>query len=561
MIRLFLPTEKDFETNGEIVINATRCAVKNGTEFSLELVCPVEYCNYVANGNILAVPTPSGEQPFRIYDVAKGLHKITARAKHITYDAENYIIADSYAVDKTAQQALDYFNAATDAESPFLMCSDVQGINSLRTVRKSLNETINAVAERWGGHIVRDMWKISVLSSIERDNGITIEYGKNLQDITADYNFAEVVTKLLPVGKDGITLDGLYIESSTQYDTPYSKVVNFDQDIEREDYSSDEEYQNALKADLYEQAADYLAAHCVPAVNYTLKGKPEKVSDIGDLILVKDKRLGIDLITEVIAYEWDAIGEKYNALEFGNFKDNLGNLLDIIKTNTVKIVKENNTTIETKTEQAIQETAEEIRTESQESDQALEEQINRSTAQLNQQIEQLRDAIDGMVDKIYPVGAIYIGTTDTNPGTMFGGTWTQIKDKFLLSSGDTYPAGSTGGSASQTITTGGTVGDHKLTMEEMPSHRHGILNMLGYASGEPSADDLGYFAAAQYKTNKSVYYRDGVHTIYAGGGSGTQEDSFTRLDNSAHGHSFTGAQVSISHLPPYLAVYVWQRTA
>lgn len=559
MIRLFLPTEKKFETNGEIVINATRCAVKNGTEFSLELVCPVEYCDYIENGNILAVPTPSGEQPFRIFDVAKGLHKITARAKHITYDAENYLIADATA-EGTCQQALNIFNAATDTESPFLTVSDVQGEHSMTVTRKSLNETINSVSERWGGHIVRDMWKISILESIERDNGITIEYGKNLQDITADYNFAEVVTKLLPVGKDGITLDGLYVESSTQYDTPYSKVVNFDQDIEREDYSTDEEYQNALKADLYEQAADYLTAHCVPSVNYTLKGKPEKVSNIGDLILVKDKRLGIDLITEVIAYEWDAIGEKYNALEFGNFKDNLGNLLDIIKSNTVKIVKENNTTIETKTEQAIQETAEEIRTESQESDQALEEQINQKTAQLNQQIERLRDAIDGMVDKIYPVGSIYIGTTNTDPATMFGGTWTQIKDKFLLSSGDTYPAGSTGGTATATITTTGTVEAHKLTMDEMPSHKHSINNTLYFYQGDPSIDDLGYFAAPNYKTNKSVYY-DSDHTLYAGGGSGTQESSMTRLDNNAHSHDFSPGQSTFSKLPPYLAVYVWQRTA
>lgn len=49
--------------------------------------------------------------------------------------------------------------------------------------------------------------------------------------------------------------------------------------------------------------------------------------------------------------------------------------------------------------------------------------------------------------EIFPVGSIYISVNNTNPGTIFGGTWEQIKDKFLLCSGDTYGNGSTGGSA------------------------------------------------------------------------------------------------------------------
>lgn len=372
MIRVFLPTETKFETNGEIVINATRCTVKNGKDYSLELVCPVEYIDYIQNGYIIAAPTPQGAQPFRIYDVTKNLHKLTAKARHLTFDAENYIIADSYAVEKTAQEALEHFNHATDTESPFEVYSDVEGINNLRIVRKSLNGAINDVCERWGGHIVRDIWKISVLESIERDNGITIEYGKNLQEISADYNFQNVVTKILPVGANGILLDELYLTSETQYDIPYTKVVSFEQSLNSEDYESEADYVNALKEDLRQQAEDYLEKYSVPSVNYTLKGKPERVSDIGDLILVKDKRLNIELITEVISYEFDAITERFNALQFGNFTDNLSNLLDNIQATSEKIAKE-------------------------------------------------------QADKTplicYPVGAIYSSRKPISPATLFGGQW------------------------------------------------------------------------------------------------------------------------------------------
>lgn len=55
------------------------------------------------------------------------------------------------------------------------------------------------------------------------------------------------------------------------------------------------------------------------------------------------------------------------------------------------------------------------------------------------------------INDIYPVGSIYMSINNVNPSTLFGGTWEQIKDTFLLSAGDTYTAGSTGGSATKTI--------------------------------------------------------------------------------------------------------------
>ena len=48
-------------------------------------------------------------------------------------------------------------------------------------------------------------------------------------------------------------------------------------------------------------------------------------------------------------------------------------------------------------------------------------------------------------DMVYPVGSVYVSVNATNPSALFGGTWEQIKDRFLLSAGDTYKAGATGG--------------------------------------------------------------------------------------------------------------------
>lgn len=120
---------------------------------------------------------------------------------------------------------------------------------------------------------------------------------------------------------------------------------------------------------------------------------------------------------------------------------------------------------------------------------------------------------------IFPVGAIYISTTDVNPATFLGGTWERIKDTFLLASGDIYANGTTGGEAT-----------HTLTENEMPSHKH--KNYVGQGDGGGTYSDNLPQSAWTNKTYWNYYETDAV-----GGGQ-------------PH-----------NNMPPYLAVYIWKRTA
>lgn len=138
-----------------------------------------------------------------------------------------------------------------------------------------------------------------------------------------------------------------------------------------------------------------------------------------------------------------------------------------------------------------------------------------------------------MLDLVYPVGSIYMSVNATSPAALFGGTWAQIKDTFLLSAGDTYTGGTTGGEAT-----------HTLTTDEMPSHSH----------------------FQQYQSNTSYV---GIHVKnYNSGGSiqGVQPSNGTRRNNIADPSTrvptvATGGGQAHNNLPPYLVVYVWQRTA
>ena len=355
MIRVFLPSDTDFTNNGEAVINATLAVVHkidNG-DFYLELQCGLDYLDYIKPKNIIVVPTPRGNQAFRLKIVEKTRSKIIAKAYHLFYDSENYLIADSYVVDKNCNDALDHLNNATDTQSPFITLSDVATVSSYRCVRKSLFEAVSTILERWGGHLVRDNYNLQIRQSIGSDNGVTIQYKKNLKDISVSEDWSSVCTKLLPVGKDGFTTD--YIYSEIQYDLPYTKTVSFEQDINSEDYADEDQYKAALRADLTAQAEKYLETSQYPAITYTLSANMDKITDIGDTVVVYDERLGVNITTHVLSFEYDCILGKYTQIQFGTAQQTLGELLGGITSEINSAIVENNYTLNVTLSEALTE--------------------------------------------------------------------------------------------------------------------------------------------------------------------------------------------------------------
>lgn len=368
MIKLFGINDTLFNSNGDKVIIPLRAKVhkEDNGSFYLDFECSLDYINDIVAGNILVVPTPQGEQAFRISSATATRSKITAKCYHLFYDSKNYLIEDSYVVDKNCNDALDHLNSATSDLSPFTTLSDVNSTNSFRCVRKSLYEAINVVLERWGGHLVRDNFNIKIKNEIGQDNGVVVRYGKNLKNITCETNWENVVTKLMPVGKDGLLLNELddtasvYVTSDIQYDIPFTKTVSFEQNINEEDYQDDngnlnqEEYTQALLNDLYNQAINYVNTNDIPKVNYTLKANLEKITDIGDTVEVIDERLGINITTNVISYVYDCILEKYTEIEFGNFTQKLDGLISSITNNTQIAIEEANQSLQVTLGQELQ---------------------------------------------------------------------------------------------------------------------------------------------------------------------------------------------------------------
>lgn len=131
--------------------------------------------------------------------------------------------------------------------------------------------------------------------------------------------------------------------------------------------------------------------------------------------------------------------------------------------------------------------------------------------------------MDAIVNALYPVGSIFITTNSADPSMVFAGTtWEQIKDVFLLSAGDSYTAGSTGGAASS-------------------SHKHG--SPVAYNSSAVGFVNVN----GTYSSGNGKAYRT-ANTDYSG----------TLSTNVTVGYT---TNTSVDTMPPYLAVYVWKRTA
>ena len=143
-----------------------------------------------------------------------------------------------------------------------------------------------------------------------------------------------------------------------------------------------------------------------------------------------------------------------------------------------------------------------------------------------------------LLDLVYPIGSIYISANNVNPSEFLGGNWEQITDKFLLAAGGKYTAGSTGGSATKTISKAN-LPNYNLTVTD-PGHTHSYVDYYAYANQANNFD------------------RSFVNT-----GISEVGNTYTSRTSSAAKTGITvnsgGSGTALDIMPPYEVVYMWKR--
>lgn len=333
MIKIFNSNDRDFSSGGNIIINPLKCREykkKSLNGWYIDVEIPIKYKEYIKKDKLCVIKTKSklNPQAFRIgEDISYTSRKISFKANHVMFDAEDYFLVDVRPTNLNGINALNYINERTDDISPFKIFSNVENIDTAYFIGKSLLEAWAIIEERWNGIFDADNWDISFLQKVGNDNGESIIYGKNLENIEVYEDWSSVVTKIYPVGYDGIMLPETYLESDIQYEKPYTRRIDFQTELE-----SEEQTEENLIKELRENAISYLEENKYPKISYTVKSDINQNLEIGDTIHVLHPIA--DILTEVLEYEYDVILEKVKSITFGNFTRDIKTKFDNIK-NTI----------------------------------------------------------------------------------------------------------------------------------------------------------------------------------------------------------------------------------
>lgn len=365
MIEIYLKTNTNYDKNGDITLNPTSCTYKDSENLiTLEHFIDDEgRWKYINFENVIAAEENGKKKFYRIYNVVRELYSVTAYARPIFYDLIDKVLLDVRPTNKIGQEALDIILADTG----FTGHSNISTANTAYYVRKNIVEALlgdeeNSFINRWGGEFYCENFDVYINDKIGSDNGVRVEFGYNLNEIEEDVNIEEVVTRIIPVGYDGIMLDGdtPWVDSPliNKYTQPKMRVIEFS-DIKVKESSEDEEGFDTIeeaRAELIRQC-NLLYANDIdkPTVNYkidminlanTTAYKDFKMLvevNKGDTVTCYIKHLDIDVKARVIDYERDLITGEYTSIELGNVVNNFFNEQVDIQSKVNKITNSNGT--------------------------------------------------------------------------------------------------------------------------------------------------------------------------------------------------------------------------
>lgn len=333
MIILYEYTETAFTNNGLGCLNdATSCSVKetlNG-EYELEMEYPVNgihYSDIQLRRIILAKPNSYDQkQPFRIYSISKPIGGlVTVNAEHISYDMSGLPVRG--AIEHYAWYVNDVFeHIRNNSVYPcqFTFSSDITeekkeiSLSKPRSVKAFLG-TDEGLLSLFGGEWEFDRYNAILHKERGQNRGVSIEYGKNLTDVTQDEACSEMYTAVYPYyyqEDDGLQrLDDDVVKI---LDTPYKNVYVLDLSSEFDEMPT----QDQLRAKTQEYIKENKLDEPKVSLKVSFIKNPEVIEALqdvrlGDTVGVKFIKIGVDTTSRCINYDFNVLTEQYNSIELG----------------------------------------------------------------------------------------------------------------------------------------------------------------------------------------------------------------------------------------------------
>lgn len=372
---LYAASETDFTTNGiGLLTDAVSCTVteeRNGA-YEATLVYPAKghLAEYIAEDAIIKAKANDTDEPqlFRIYKSGKQIGSNTTwNAEHISYELTGNPVERFNISGVNAEQALNRLLAAAVFKHKYTAISDITTVNSTSiadvvSVRKALGGVEGSILDTWGGEYHFDNYRIELLKARGADNGVTIEYGKNLIDAKQERNIANIVTaifpyaKYTPEGKENevyVSLKEKVLVHAGAADYAYKRC-------EIVDFSSEWESGTIITEDMLRAKAEaYLEKISTePDVNITLSyAQLKKTKDykniqvmenvaLCDTVTVRIDKLQIEAIAKIVKAKYDSLKERYDTMEIGSVRTNLTKQLTATQQEVTENIKKNQTRAE-----------------------------------------------------------------------------------------------------------------------------------------------------------------------------------------------------------------------
>lgn len=357
MIQVYLSTNTNFDKNGDMSLQplsyeVSTAGINQAVEFTIEHEID-EYgrYEYLQKGNVIKAFTPwdlKKGQLFRIEDIDKDSKEgtIIASGYLIFYDNvktyvkdfnnENVLICDTG--NATGEEAIKKIFKNTN----YIGHSNIMRISRSRLERKNIVAALtgddeNSFVNRWGGELFIDNFDIYMNEKIGHDTGLIISYGKNMEYIKESSSYKNTITRIIPIGFDGLRLTGKtpWVDSPNIDKYPYimEKEIKFDH-VKVKEENSDEGFETIEEARaelirlsklLFEEEQIDSPEVSIEVSMYDLQGTLEYESyecyeevNLGDYIKARHEILNIDTLVRCIGYTWDGLALKYKTIKLGH---------------------------------------------------------------------------------------------------------------------------------------------------------------------------------------------------------------------------------------------------
>ena len=395
---LYSRNETTFNHNGlgflTDIASAKVTEERNGVyELSFQYPITGQWYELISNGCFVKVKAneTSELQLFKIYKSSKPIRGIvTFSAEHISYALNGLPLAGFSIASATPQMAMRRALEQTPLEHSFTAQSDIATLNgtTIKTpcsVRGLLGGQEGSILDVWGGEYEFDNFNVILHANRGENNGVTIEYGKNLTDLKQEENISECYTHLMPYAvynqDDGngnsnevyVYLTEKVIALPTAASLGHEKALIKDFSDAFGDNEVPTEAKLRIKANSFIASADLTTPKINITVSFIQLWQTEEYKNIAplervrlcDTVGVYFSKLGVSATAKVIKTVYDVIAERYESVTVGDAKSNFA---DTVNKQNAEISRVSG---------------------------LIKSGVSRATAELNKAIQRATDAITG----------------------------------------------------------------------------------------------------------------------------------------------------------------------